>query len=150
MTMDIEGTVKVLIESLTASIDHGGGIYNMSASVYDTPWVAMLEKREGGQISPLFPECFQYLLDMQLSDGSWESCASKFDDILNTMAAVLALKRRCSSAGDSLKAELEERCFRTQNALKCMVQDVDVSAYERIALEIIVPALLRLLEQEVV
>ncbi|KAH7536670.1 hypothetical protein FEM48_Zijuj03G0009100 [Ziziphus jujuba var. spinosa] len=68
----------------------------LSVSSYDTAWVAMIPSLNSPQ-NPFFPECLNWLLDNQLSDGSWglshhDPLFIK-DAILSTLASVLALKR---------------------------------------------------------
>lgn len=67
----------------------------LSVSSYDTAWVAMVPSpySSGG---PCFPECIDWLLDNQLSDGSWGLPQHPLlikDALSSTLASVLALKR---------------------------------------------------------
>ncbi|KAL5746640.1 hypothetical protein ACOSP7_027786 [Xanthoceras sorbifolium] len=68
----------------------------LTASSYDTAWVAMVQSPDSPQ-DPCFPECINWLLDHQLDDGSWglpnrPSWLVK-DALSCTLACVLALKR---------------------------------------------------------
>ncbi|KAI4323264.1 hypothetical protein L6164_022884 [Bauhinia variegata] len=68
----------------------------LSFCSYDTAWVAMIPSPNSPQ-DPLFPQCLNWLLDNQLSDGSWglvhgDSSLRK-DSLLSTLACVLALKQ---------------------------------------------------------
>ncbi|KAI4323262.1 hypothetical protein L6164_022882 [Bauhinia variegata] len=68
----------------------------LSVSSYDTAWVAMIPSPNSPE-DPLFPQCLNWLLDNQLSDGSWglvhgDSSLRK-DSLLSTLACVLALKQ---------------------------------------------------------
>ncbi|XP_022734361.1 ent-kaur-16-ene synthase, chloroplastic [Durio zibethinus] len=68
----------------------------LSVSSYDTAWVAMVPSPSSPQ-NPCFPGCLKWLLDNQLSDGSWGP--SRRDPLLtkdilsSTLACVLALRR---------------------------------------------------------
>lgn len=68
----------------------------MSASVYDTAWLSMVQKPgiDGITGTWLFPECFEFIIEQQLPSGGWESDATTVDGILNTAAALLSLKKR--------------------------------------------------------
>ena len=68
----------------------------MSASVYDTAWLSMVQKPgiDGITGTWLFPECFEFIIEQQLPSGGWESDAATVDGILNTAAALLSLKKR--------------------------------------------------------
>jgi len=143
----LDDHARDLLRSLTAGLDHPLGIGSFSAAIYDTAWVAMVEKvdESTGERRPLFPECFQYLLDTQLSDGTWKAYSCDLDGILNSMAALLALKRRSASL-KTPDTELEARCARAQAALQRLMKSWDVGSCDRVGFEIIIPALLRLLQ----
>ncbi|KAF5751276.1 copal-8-ol diphosphate hydratase chloroplastic-like isoform X3 [Tripterygium wilfordii] len=77
------------VKSFLGSMEDG----EMSISAYDTAWVALIEDKN--QIgTPQFPSCLQWIIQNQLTDGSWGdpryflSC----DRILNTLACVISLK----------------------------------------------------------
>ncbi|KAK1566049.1 ent-kaurene synthase [Colletotrichum navitas] len=124
----------------------------MASTVYDTAWLALVKKRDtGGQQQWLFPECFQYILETQQTDGGWEARRSQVDDILNTAASLLVLWRHASeplqlTSGQA--AEVKDRVERATAALQHMLDDWDVSAATHVGCEIIVPTLLRLLKEE--
>ncbi|KAM0891012.1 hypothetical protein ACQ4PT_026687 [Festuca glaucescens] len=68
----------------------------LSSSSYDTAWVAMVPLPESPQL-PCFPECVEWILQNQQSNGSWgldqmDSSVTK-DVISSTLACVLALQR---------------------------------------------------------
>lgn len=68
----------------------------LSVSSYDTAWVAMVPSLNSSQF-PCFPECLNWVLENQLTDGSWgfphrHSLLTK-DALSSTLACVLALKR---------------------------------------------------------
>ncbi|KAK3005825.1 hypothetical protein RJ639_016243 [Escallonia herrerae] len=68
----------------------------LSASSYDTAWVAMVPSPHYSQ-TPSFPECLDWLLENQLHDGSWgrphHNPLLLKDTLSSTLASILALKR---------------------------------------------------------
>ncbi|KAI3908053.1 hypothetical protein MKW98_003698 [Papaver atlanticum] len=68
----------------------------LSVSSYDTAWVAMVPSPISPQ-SPCFPKCVGWILENQLSDGSW--CIAHDhpllikDSLSSTLACILALKK---------------------------------------------------------
>ncbi|XP_052178343.1 ent-kaurene synthase TSP4, chloroplastic isoform X5 [Diospyros lotus] len=70
----------------------------LSVSSYDTAWVALVPSPNFSD-TPCFPECIDWLLNNQLSDGSWglpnHNPLLIKDALSSTLASVLALKRWC-------------------------------------------------------
>ncbi|XWS16727.1 hypothetical protein CRYUN_Cryun33cG0002600 [Craigia yunnanensis] len=69
---------------------------HLSVSSYDTAWVAMVPSLTSSH-NPCFPGCLNWLLDNQLSDGSWgpshrDPLLTK-DALSSTLACILALRR---------------------------------------------------------
>lgn len=69
---------------------------HLSASSYDTAWVAMVPSPDSS-MNPCFPRCIDWLLKNQHHDGSWglpdrPSWLVK-DSLSSTLACVLALKQ---------------------------------------------------------
>ncbi|XVF77771.1 hypothetical protein PTKIN_Ptkin14bG0073500 [Pterospermum kingtungense] len=68
----------------------------LSVSSYDTAWVAMVPSPTSPK-NPCFPACLNWLLDNQLSDGSWGPFHHHplliKDTLSSTLACVLALRR---------------------------------------------------------
>ncbi|KAK1412196.1 hypothetical protein QVD17_33234 [Tagetes erecta] len=65
----------------------------LSVSSYDTAWVAMVPS-PGCPKSPCFPECVKWLMDNQLSNGSWGLYPLLLKDTLSsTLASIVALKK---------------------------------------------------------
>ncbi|XXG48534.1 hypothetical protein AAC387_Pa02g2957 [Persea americana] len=77
------------IKATLRSMDDG----EISVSAYDTAWVALVEDINGNG-SPQFSSSLQWIVDNQLSDGSWGDHKIFFahDRIINTLACVVALK----------------------------------------------------------
>lgn len=65
----------------------------ISTSAYDAAWVALVKSLDGNG-KPQFPSSLQWIIDNQLTDGSWGDNAlfSAHDRIINTLACVIALK----------------------------------------------------------
>ncbi|KAL8171648.1 hypothetical protein V2J09_023452 [Rumex salicifolius] len=74
------------IKSMLRSMDDG----EITASPYDTAWVALVKDKNG---NPEFPTSVQWIANNQLEDGSWgdEQIFAPHDRILNTLACVIAL-----------------------------------------------------------
>ena len=146
--MNLQSKVRDLIDLIPIQ---NGDVGFFTCAIYDTAWISMVAKpTENGKIW-LFPESFRYIMNSQLPDGGWPSYAADVDGILNTAASLLALKlhqvnpyqiteyrpeeldRRLSSATESLGAQLR-------------VWDVDKAVH--VGFEILVPAMLGLLEEQ--
>lgn len=122
-----------------------------TVAAYDTAWVSMISKVNQGQICWLFPECFRFLLDKQRPHGGWDSYASRDDGLLNTMAALLAMKKHSNVSGVPNEADasrLELCIVKAIEYVQDSLQDWDVDASMHVGFEILVPALLSMLENE--
>ncbi|CAN6165608.1 unnamed protein product [Urochloa humidicola] len=66
---------------------------NINVSAYDTAWVALVKRLDGGD-GPLFPTSIDWITKNQLPDGSWgdKSHFLVHDRIINTLACIVALK----------------------------------------------------------
>ncbi|KAI4157566.1 MAG: hypothetical protein LQ342_008188 [Letrouitia transgressa] len=108
----------------------------------------MISKDTLGHRSPLFPECFNYLLKSQQDDGAWGATASQVDGILNSLAGLLALTtRQRSNPIDFLESSsLDWRIERSYSAIQGLLQDWDVNQSVHVGFEILVPSLLRQLK----
>src|SRR5438045_815575 len=66
---------------------------SLGDSAYDTAWIASLRDRSQPS-QPRFPAAFAWILDHQISDGSWGgSLAYQHDRLLSTLAALRCLCR---------------------------------------------------------
>ncbi|KAH7665663.1 Ent-copalyl diphosphate synthase protein [Dioscorea alata] len=65
----------------------------ISISAYDTAWVALVQDINGSG-APQFPSSLRWVVENQLSDGSWgDQCIfSAHDRLISTLACVIALK----------------------------------------------------------
>ncbi|KAI3877787.1 hypothetical protein MKW92_008406 [Papaver armeniacum] len=68
----------------------------LSVSSYDTAWVAMVPSPNSPEL-PCFPKCVSWILENQLSDGSWGIAHDHplliKDSLSSTLACILALKK---------------------------------------------------------
>ena len=122
-----------------------------TVAFYDTAWVSMVSKIHQGQNRWLFPESFRFLLDNQLPDGGWKSYASRDDGLLNTLAALLAMKKHTNALKMMDQANvpsLENRIVKAKRYIQESLRDWDVDASMHVGFEILVPALLSMLDSE--
>ncbi|XP_026419866.1 ent-copalyl diphosphate synthase, chloroplastic-like [Papaver somniferum] len=87
-----KNVVKEQVEMIKSRLS-GMNDGEISISAYDTAWVALVEDINGGG-SPQFPSSLRWIVENQLSDGSWgdQHIFSAHDRIINTLACVIALK----------------------------------------------------------
>ena len=149
--MLLEADAFLLVGQLASACKDGRPIGCMSASIYDTAWVSMVSKVIDGRRQLLFPESFQYILDVQLPDGGWESYSSDLDGILNTMASLLAIlhnrKQMALDASLQIPESFDSRILRATQCLSERLQVWDVATSEHVGFELLVPTLLRLLSE---
>ena len=144
---------KSLIQRASNSCHAQFGLSTTSCQIYDTAWVAMIIKEVDGEKQWLFEECFYFLLKAQSDDGSWGSHqATQTVGILDTAASLLALMRHAAEplqiqnvSFDELRRRIEGGCSSLRSQLATWD---DVSATNHIAVELIVPSLLKYLESE--
>ena len=137
---------QLLVRDLADGCE-SGKLGSATVAVYDTAWVSMVAKNVGGRAQWLFPECFQFLLDSQSGGGGWESHTSLDDGILNTLAALLALKKHSNQADmdpSALAVAISKAKRYLEEKLPCWDVDSDI----HVGFEILVPALLAMLEKE--
>ncbi|KAI0009517.1 aphidicolan-16beta-ol synthase [Xylariaceae sp. FL0662B] len=142
---------KSLIQKIAFNTDDKYGFGTLTCTVYDTAWVALVTKPIDGKKRWLFPESFQYLLDTQSDDGSWSGdTGAQIDGVLNTIAALLVFKRY---RDQPLQVQvdtnnLDSRIGRAASSLRSRLASWDVPSSNNVGFEIIVPAMLDLLEKE--
>lgn len=141
----VEKRARLLCQNLVSGIAKSN-LCSLSTAIYDTAWLSMISKKEGESVRWLFPESFQYLLREQLPNGGWEAYATKGDGILNSLAALLALKRHQSSGDSSIM--LREAIQSATVFLNSSLQSLEVDNSLPVGFEILVPALLAMLESE--
>lgn len=117
----------------------------MSPSIYDTAWLSMVEKPPLSGFW-LFPTCFDYILQQQLPSGAWESYSTPVDGILNTCAALLALRKHLLLCPDN--EDWISRSRRAEIALGELLCSWDISSSDQIGFEVLIPKHLSLLASE--
>nr|AOG18230.1 diterpene synthase [Taiwania cryptomerioides] len=77
------------IRSLFFEIERG----HEYVSPYDTAWVAMVPSLDNSQL-PQFPQCLSWIMENQLSDGSWGLSYLPYikDRLSHTLACIIALR----------------------------------------------------------
>lgn len=105
-----------------------------SASAYDTAWVAMVPSLDNSQ-QPQFPQCLSWIIDNQLSDGSWGVPHLIIKDRLcHTLACVIAL-RKWNAGNQNVETGLR---FLRENIEGIVLED----EYTPIGFQMIFPAML--------
>lgn len=139
-----------LVGSIALCNEMSGEFSTLSSSAYDTAWVSMIKRMENGSSHYIFPESFEWVKRGQLPDGSWASTYSNVDGILNTLAALLAMKVRQhdNNPFDNHDLDLILRCAKAEVYLQRMLDIWDIESSDRVGFEILVPSLLHLLEKE--
>lgn len=116
----------------------GGG--DMSASAYDTAWVAMV-RNPYNHTQLAFPRSFHWLLRHQSADGSW---GDKFPyTLVPTMAGLLALLKSPYQT-ETVRSGIN----RAKTYLHTNLPNWSVENYESIGFEIVVPGMLQQLERQ--
>ncbi|KAI3847708.1 hypothetical protein MKW92_037601 [Papaver armeniacum] len=110
----------------------------ISISAYDTAWVARVEDIYGSG-SPQFPSSLQWIIENQLSDGSWgdQHIFSVHDRIINTLACVIALK-----AWDTCPYMREKGLLFIQQNM-CKLDDAN-TVHMPIGFEVVFPSLIEI------
>ncbi|KAF2451161.1 Ent-kaurene synthase [Karstenula rhodostoma CBS 690.94] len=115
-------------------------------SVYDSAWVSMIQSPRGAW---LFPESFQYVLSQQSDKSGWPSNASDIDGILDTSAAILAIAVRLAKEDNHNSLRTQDLLKRQSDGQKYLQQSLiqwDATSCIHVGFEIIVPAILKMLE----
>ncbi|CAN6329012.1 unnamed protein product [Urochloa humidicola] len=111
---------------------------DISISAYDTAWVALVPRLDGGE-GPQFPDAVKWILSNQLPDGSWgdSDLFSAYDRLINTLACVVTLTKW------SLEPEICKKglSFLNQNIWKLAVADQESMT---IGFEIAFPSLIEI------
>ena len=142
---------RSLLKGALKNYDDHYGFGAMSCAAYDTAWVSLVAKPVHGVEQYLFPDCFQYLLDTQSEDGGWSAgMGAQIDGILNTAGPLLAFQRHLSQPLQLQHdaQDLTRRIEKATASLRLQLAAWDVSTTDHVGFEIIVPAMLDLLEKE--
>ncbi|RWA10591.1 hypothetical protein EKO27_g4513 [Xylaria grammica] len=135
-----------LVARLTNQCSDHNDFGSMSSSIYDTAWLAMVQKTSGNEVEWCFPECFEYIVKHQLPSGAWESYATPVDGVLNTAAALLALRKHLKTCPGNI--DWLERSIKAQEALITMIDSLDVETADQVGFEILIVQHIALLRDE--
>ncbi|KAF5696443.1 ent-kaur-16-ene synthase [Fusarium mundagurra] len=150
---DLVSAARSLLDRALKSHHSYYGLCSTSPQVYDTAWVAMIPKTTDNVKDWLFPECFHFLLKTQAADGSWGQLpTTQTAGILDTASAVLALLSHVREPLQILDVSSDEIGLRIEQGVASLKRQLavwnDVEETNHIGVELIVPALLCMLEQE--
>ncbi|RYP67896.1 hypothetical protein DL771_007004 [Monosporascus sp. 5C6A] len=147
----LDSAARSLIRYAMRKYDDEYGFGSMSCAIYDTAWVSLITRPIVDTKQWVFPECFRYILDRQSGNGGWEAGLSQEDNILNTAASLLSLKRHWKEplqvhviSQDELRVRIEKATVYLQSQLRTW----DTMAPMQVGFEIILPSLLNLLIEE--
>ncbi|KAK8095040.1 hypothetical protein PG997_001725 [Apiospora hydei] len=143
---------KALLQDIRKRLK-AGPFGSFSTSIYDTAWLARVRQPDD-KSQWLFPECFAHLLETQSEEGGWTVHLTEVDRILNTMAALAALREHQVQSGPDgddaavVPSGLVERIAKAEQLLRAWLGEWDVASAVHIGTEILVPALLESLESD--
>jgi halimadienyl-diphosphate synthase len=128
-----------LLEEIVNDFDDNWGSGLITASAYDTAWVAMVrDPHNPKQLA--FPDSFDWLLKHQAQDGSW-SGPFPFT-LIGTLAALLALLNAPEATEQTRYAARRAEAY-----LRAALSQWWVKNYETACFEVLVPCLLEELEK---
>ncbi|KAF2115525.1 hypothetical protein BDV96DRAFT_575636 [Lophiotrema nucula] len=139
--------VLELIKEHCGGHDRMMNFSSFSPSLYDTAWLSLVPTEKDPH-ARLFPQCLEIVLRAQQTDGTWPSYASPTDGILVSLAALLSI---ATHSARSLLSSEEHRAFtqciqRGTSGLQKLLHSWDVENAVHVGFELLVTALLRLLE----
>lgn len=147
---DIDDLVRQaipLVQYVSRAVGKTHEFGNLTSSIYDTAWVAMVRNPNTCPPCLLFPGCFEYVLDTQLDSGGWETCGSEIDGIVNTLGALLAMKRNWDVPCRLPQDQLDQRIERAVKYLQGRLDSWDVRSCDYVGFEILAPSMLEFLEE---
>lgn len=123
---------------------------NLTSSIYDTAWVAILRKPNSPTRELLFPECYQYILNQQHSGSGWEkSPESEIDGIMCTLGGLFALTKNSDIEQDGITPnEIATRIENGSTFLSAKLHTWDVASCDHVGFEIIIPCMLEHLKEK--
>jgi len=123
------------------------GVCSVSGSIYDTAWVSMVSKYVNGRTIWLFSESFECICSLQSESGGWEG-GDPVDEIVNTLASLLAMKRHLKVDDPVPDEDLPQRITSATNFLAQKLSELDPCVTDDAAFEVLIPSMLDLLEIE--
>ncbi|OJZ91051.1 hypothetical protein ASPFODRAFT_203518 [Aspergillus luchuensis CBS 106.47] len=156
---------KDLVAKVASDSKSQYGLSSMAPSIYDTAWLAMVEKKKDEGYEWVFPTSFEYLLREQTDDGGWDPLEGVTkrhgeypeniwiqDCVVHSLAALLALCRLVRRSSSHYKEPLPDnilfRLFRAKSFLDAKLQKWQPDKAIHFTVELIVPVLLHLLSEE--
>ncbi|KAL8823523.1 MAG: hypothetical protein Q9191_005776 [Dirinaria sp. TL-2023a] len=145
-----------VLRPLALELEQGYGLGSMTCSIYDTAWVSCISKpSDNGSRQWLFVSSFRSLLDSQSADGGWHWPPQRDPEdaagtILSSLAALFAIKQHVNNPLQLIRLQ-DEANDRWSRGILYMSESLRgpwrLSGYS-VGFEILVPALLELLETE--
>ena len=143
--MDVNQQAQSLCRSLAAGIVDSN-LCTITPTIYDTAWLSMVSRKGVMNSDWVFPECFQCVKDSQQENGGWKGMATPEDAILNSLAALLALKKHQSHIEvDSMPQESVDKAVKF---IDSALQELNINEHLAVGFEYLVPALLKMLRAE--
>lgn len=156
---------KDLVAKVASESKSQYGFSSMVPSIYDTAWLAMVEKKKHQGYEWVFSTSFEYLLREQTDDGGWDPLEGVTrrhneypeniwiqDCVVHSLAALLALCRHVRRSSSHYKEPLPDdilfRLFRAKSFLDAKLQKWQPDETIHFTVELIVPVLLHLLSEE--
>ncbi|KAI1114203.1 Ent-kaurene synthase [Nemania sp. NC0429] len=118
MDLSLSKRANMLVAGLTAQLTNRPTRSFLSASVYDTAWLAMVQHPKTSHW--LFPDCFNFILDNPPLGGDWDAHTSRLDRILGTAASLLAVQKHLKT--QPLDQNLISRSHEVKKALVTMLE----------------------------
>ncbi|KAJ5537187.1 hypothetical protein N7513_010373 [Penicillium frequentans] len=140
-----------LVQDLLQNCDPSYGIGTVTSSVWDTAWVSMLRSKDGE--SWAFPECFEYLLKSQASNGGWGNPFRDIEQIYCSLVAILAMKAHLNTLceySEEQWIEIDLRCSRAIQFVKETLPSWSIDNTDDslpVGFELCLPVLLQQLEK---
>lgn len=150
-------TANSLVNSFLLEYNQGYGLGSMTGTVYDTAWISCISKpmSDSGFEQWLFPPSFCFVLDAQDVDGGWrwppqqeKQCIGS--TVLTSLAALFAITQHIRRPLQLATAhgDLSDRLARGIKFVAQKLRLLDHVFPDNVGFEVLVPALLELLEQE--
>ncbi|KAI3333164.1 hypothetical protein F4824DRAFT_473410 [Ustulina deusta] len=115
-------------------------------TIYDTAWLSMVKAPpEGNGESWLFPQCFNYIIKHQCSDGSWSAASSTVNNILDTAASLLAVRKHLKENPND--QQLVGQAVKAEDALHQLVTGWEAHGHEHVVHELLIMKHIILLEE---
>ena len=150
--VSLDARANALVQRLGNGAERGNAFGSMTSTLYDTAWVSMVTKKIDGQTQWLFPETFQYVLDAGTLDAPAGPCVSDASDLLNVIAALLAVKTHWNAgesvANNKLPTDVWKRLMSLTSYVETKLNAWNIEDSQHVGFEMLLPALLGMLEKQ--